>query len=263
MIKLKLKAEESVDKWIYKPNPNDSAQVRLVCFPYAGASAEVFHTWAAGLPDSWEFCGIQLPGRSTRLKERPVKKLDRLLDRLEPVIKSLMDKPCIFLGHSMGTLISFELTKRLHAGNEKLPVMLIASARKAAHIPLGRKPYHTLSYKKGIEMLKKQNPVIPEYILNDDALMKRFLLITKADFEMIEKWPVDENSPDIPVPILTMRGESDNLEIPENIEAWEDLTSDKFRIKAFPGGHFYLLEKQNSETTINEIISAVESWNLI
>ena len=84
--------------------------VRLFCFPYAGVGASVFRPWPAGLPDEVELCGIQLPGRTTRLAERPVASIPVLVDNIATAIMPYLDIPFVFFGHSMGAMLAAEVT---------------------------------------------------------------------------------------------------------------------------------------------------------
>ena len=89
------------------------ARLRLFCFPYAGGSALMFRTWSNALPADVEVCPVQLPGRSTRLTERPFTELSPLIQVLAQALSPLLDKPFAFFGHSLGALVGFELARQL------------------------------------------------------------------------------------------------------------------------------------------------------
>ncbi len=63
------------------------------------------------------------------------------MNRLEPSVQELslqiklyLDKPFTFFGHSMGGLVSFELTRLLYKKYGVNPVDLFISARRAPQI---------------------------------------------------------------------------------------------------------------------------------
>ena len=57
----------------------------------------------------------RLPGRETRLDERPIDSMDHLISALADAIAPYLDKPFALLGHSMGAAIAFELARALAA----------------------------------------------------------------------------------------------------------------------------------------------------
>src|ERR1039458_7197841 len=101
------------DPWISCRRPGPEARLRLFCFPYAGAGALIFRTWSDGLPADVEVCPVQLPGRGTRLMERPFTQLSLLIEALAQALVPFLDKPFAFFGHSLGALVSFELARRI------------------------------------------------------------------------------------------------------------------------------------------------------
>ena len=56
------------NSYITCPKPNPQGSLRLFCFPYAGGSSLIFHTWASSLPKNIEICPVELPGRGMQMK---------------------------------------------------------------------------------------------------------------------------------------------------------------------------------------------------
>src|SRR5512139_3085085 len=103
-------AEEQLlaERWLVRPRPDDTAMVRLVCFPYAGAGTAVYHGWADVLPPGVEVLLVRLPGREVRIKEPPFTSLAALVQAFAPILAERLEGPFAFFGHSMGGLIAFE-----------------------------------------------------------------------------------------------------------------------------------------------------------
>ncbi len=111
-----MKTSRLHNNWVACAKPNPQAKLRLFCFHYAGGGASVFRGWRDSLPQSVEVCAIELPGRGMRLRESPFTQLEPLVQHLASTLLPYLDKPFAFFGHSMGGLVSFELTRLLRRG---------------------------------------------------------------------------------------------------------------------------------------------------
>lgn len=125
--------DKSSNKWILFPRPNPAAALRLFCFHYAGGSAQVFHGWPGRLPPSVEMGAIQLPGRGHRLGEPHVRRLLPLSRIAAQELLPYLDKPFVFFGHSLGSLLCFETARSLRRENLPQPAHLFVSATEAPH----------------------------------------------------------------------------------------------------------------------------------
>src|SRR5919108_6600477 len=81
----------------------------LFCFPSAGGSVSSFHAWARRLPPDIELVGAQLPGRGHLVAETPYGAMDPLVADLAQAMWPLLHRPFMLFGHSMGSLVAFEL----------------------------------------------------------------------------------------------------------------------------------------------------------
>src|SRR5206468_11829594 len=100
--------------WFSNVDVRTSPQLRLFCFPYAGAGASVFRNWKREFPQDIEICPIQLPGRESRAMERPMDSLSTIVESIVSEMTPLLHTPFAFFGHSMGALIAFETARELH-----------------------------------------------------------------------------------------------------------------------------------------------------
>src|SRR5437868_14379522 len=99
--------------WIVGARTNHGASLRLFCFPYAGGSSAIYHAWQRHLPPSVEVCAVELPGRGGRHREEPFDRIEPLVEALAQALLPYLDRPFAFFGHSMGSLLSFELARLL------------------------------------------------------------------------------------------------------------------------------------------------------
>jgi medium-chain acyl-[acyl-carrier-protein] hydrolase len=114
-------------KWFVIPKPNTNADLKLICFPYAGGGASTYIPWIKDLPYNVELIIIQSPGRGTRINESPYVNIHSLISNLIKAIPDILDKPYILFGHSLGSRIAFELMRHLKILNYAPPQHFIAS----------------------------------------------------------------------------------------------------------------------------------------
>src|SRR5690606_29917078 len=75
----------------YRPKP--TARKTLLCFPYAGGGATIYHGWQAAMPASIDVCPVELPGRLSRLRDDPIDALEPLLDALTRALAGSFERP--------------------------------------------------------------------------------------------------------------------------------------------------------------------------
>jgi len=232
-----------IDSWIVGRRPNPQARLRLFCFPYAGGPASVFRNWSDGLPTDIEVCPVQFPGRGTRLKEPPFSRLTLLVDALTEALLPLLDKPFALFGHSLGSLVSFELARQLQTNHQTRPVRLFVSAGSAPQIARRGPPIHNLPEKEFLAELSRLKGT-PEELLNNKELMDIVLPSLRADFALYESYRYSSELP-LNCPISTYGGLSDEKVTQRDLEAWREQTSVSFSIRMFPGDHFFLKANQS------------------
>jgi medium-chain acyl-[acyl-carrier-protein] hydrolase len=229
---------DSLSSWLAYRRPNPQARLRLFCFPYAGGSASTFGAWPNYLPAYVEVCPVQLPGREGRLRETPYRRLEPLIDALAQGLLPAFDKPFAFFGHSMGALISFELTRYLRRNAKPQPVHLFLSGARAPHTPDAEPPIHHLGEKEFIEAIKRLDGT-PQEVLQHEELMQILLPYLRADFEVCETHAYQPEEP-LSVPVTAFGGWQDKSISPDKVKAWCEQTSGACNVHMFAGGHFFL-----------------------
>lgn len=219
--------------------------MRLFCFPYAGGGASIFRTWHDRLPQEVEICPVQLPGREGRLLEPPFSDLSTLIDELAVALSSFLDMPYVFFGHSMGALISFELTRHLRQmKHHPLPAHLFVSGRRAPQILDPDPPTSHLPDAEFVEELRRLKGT-PEEVLENEELLHLLMPVIRADFHLCETHTYIHGYP-LECPITAFGGLYDT-EVPRQmIAAWKEQTSSAFRLRFFDGGHFFLHKERDA-----------------
>lgn len=218
------------------PRPNPDAAVRLFCFPHAGGGASLFRPWAAALASHAELVLVQLPGREQRRDEALRYSVHELIDEILPAILPLLDKPCILLGHSMGSLLVLELARRLQATGQGARLKKVFfSACHPPHLPRRR-----ISQLADAEFLAALGAMggTPDNVLHDAELMALFLPVLRADFAVCES-SRDEPAAPLCCPIMVYGGMDDAISL-EHLASWRRYGAGDFQMKLFPGAHFYI-----------------------
>ena len=239
------------DVWIKRTRQDPQTCFRLFCFPYAGGGASIFRTWPERLPSDIEVHAIQLPGREDRLRETPFAKLSALIEALAHVLYPYLDFPFAFFGHSLGSLISFELTRWLRRQKAPCPIQLFVSGSRAPQIPNPDPPIHQLPDVEFIEELSRFNGT-PKAVLANLELMEVFLPLLRADMRLYETYVYDHEAP-LDCPISAFGGLEDEEVSREELAAWYDQTRSRFSMQMFPGDHFFLNGKESNG--VLEVIS--------
>jgi medium-chain acyl-[acyl-carrier-protein] hydrolase len=230
--------------WIKRTRQDPRTCFRLFCFPHAGGGASIFRAWPDRLPSEIEVCAIQLPGREERLREPPFARLSSLIDVLADVLYPYMDLPFAFFGHSLGSLISFELARRLRRQKALCPLQLFISGCRAPQIPDPDPPIHHLPDAEFIKELSRFNGT-PKAVLDNPELMEVFLPLLRSDIRLYETYVYHHEAP-LDCPITAFGGLEDEEVSREELAAWCDQTRNRYSMQMFPGDHFFLNGKQSN-----------------
>ncbi|MEO1634569.1 MAG: alpha/beta fold hydrolase [Cyanobacteria bacterium J06631_9] len=226
-----------MSEWIVRPQPQQSPQLRLLCFAYAGGSAWIFRPWAKQVPSHIEVCAIELPGRGKRLTEPAMTALPALIAELGPQMLPLLNQPFAFFGHSMGALIAFELCRWLRQTVQCLPHQLWVSAARAPHQPVAPPLMHTLSKEDFIARLQQYQGT-PTSVLNNPELMDLMLPVLRADFTLLETYQHLPGEP-FTFPITGLWGQQDTIVTKSEVAAWQTHTY-QFHLWETWGDHFFI-----------------------
>jgi surfactin synthase thioesterase subunit len=206
--------------------------------------ATLFRNWQAALPSSLEVCAVQLPGRESRLRETPFSAMNPLVEALLPALQPLMDRPFAFFGHSMGSAVAAELTVRLAQVGGPQPTHLFVSGRRAPHLPDPEPPLGDLPDEAFLSEINRRYGGIPREILAERELLELLVPGLRADIRALESYrpssPLTFNCP-----VSVFGGSDDTRATHAQLTAWGDQARGAFRVRLFPGGHFYLNEARS------------------
>lgn len=225
--------------WLRCFHPVPSASRRLVCLPHAGGSASYYFALSKALLGNLgnvDVVAIQYPGRQDRRAERCRESIAELADEITTVVRPLADRPLTFFGHSMGATLAFEVARRLEAEGIVL-TGLFASGRRAPSTH--RDEWIHLRDDAGLIAEVRRLSGTEAQLLDDDELVRMVLPAIRSDYQAIETYRY-QPGPDVSCPVVALIGTDDPKMTMDEATAWARHTTVKFRLRTFPGGHFYL-----------------------
>jgi len=170
--------------------------------------------------------------------QAPFTRLEPLVQALAEGLAPLLDKPFAFFGHSMGTLVAFELARHLRGQSVAGPTHLFVSAGHAPQTAARGHPIHSLPEEKLLDALRRLSG-IPQAVLEDKDIMRIMLPVLRADLAVYETYSYLPERP-LACPISSYGGLSDQRVSRDDMEAWRSQTSASFSLTMLAGDHFFL-----------------------
>ena len=229
--------------WLVREPKRTSRRLRLYCFCYAGGSASTYASWQAQLDPAIEVCAVQLPGRGSRMAERPFTAMPELIKALALVIGREDSLPFAFFGHSLGGLLAFELARYQKLHYMRMPEHLIVSGCDAPQFRSPSRRLHALPDHELIDVLKDFNGT-PPGVLEHRELMDLLLPTIRADFALVDDYVYRPGLP-LKMPITVLAGRRDDHTV-EQVEGWRKETLSDCHVHWFNGDHFFILPEQQA-----------------
>ncbi|MFB6633427.1 thioesterase II family protein [Streptomyces sp. NPDC056362] len=224
--------------------PVPGATLRLFLFHHAGGSHLLYRAWEQLFPADWEVCVLDAPGRG-RLSGVPL--IDNVEDLVTYFARELLpwtDRPFAFFGHSMGSLVAYELTRRLTAEGRTPPVWLGVSAcgaaPRSAPDTTAPRARHLLTDEELRDWLRSVGGT-PAAVLDDEDAWSHFGPTFRNDFALVDTWRPRADAAPLRVPVSAFGGADDPVVGWERLAAWEGRTERFLGVDMLDGGHFYLV----------------------
>ena len=227
---------------------------KVIFFPYAGASAYSYATWKKYFPDDIELCFLELAGRGARMKEPFYKNVKEAVDDVFSILKKeVQDSNYYIFGHSMGSLIAFELFYKIEEENFKLPNHIFFSGRNPPDLCKSLKKISHLNDLEFLNEVKKYGGILEE-IYSDDELRDIFIPILRADFKLLEDYEYIKHNSQINCNITALYGKNDMSTSREKIRKWKNHAGKDFTLVQFLGEHFFCLQPNECRRIIKRIV---------
>ncbi|MGX7824485.1 thioesterase II family protein [Actinokineospora sp. 24-640] len=230
----------TTDRWIRRFHPAPGAKARLLVLPHAGGAASYYFPLSRELAPDIEVLSVQYPGRQDRRDEPFVESVADFADVLADIVEPYTDSPLALFGHSMGASVAFELALRLRECGVP-PTCLVASGRRAPVAHRDERVHERDDAGLLAEIRSLDGTQGP--LLNDPEILAMVLPAIRADYRVAETYRHTPGTP-LACPIAVLIGEDDPKVTRAEAERWAEHTTGPCAVEAFPGGHFYLADRQ-------------------
>jgi surfactin synthase thioesterase subunit len=231
--------------------------MKLLCFPYAGATGVAFLKWEKYMIET-KVLPLELPGKGGRMAEPLCQTIEEMVDDLKKQMMKLIEpeEDYAVYGHSMGCILIYELLHELWAMGFPLPVHVFMSGKNPPDTEM-EKTIYKLNDAEFIEKVVEMGGMDERFFKNP-TLAKLFLPILRTDMNMVENYCNKEKKQRLPVDVSFFFSSEDEWVNSEYVKRWADYIAGSFRIYYFAGGHFFIFEQEEKITgIINETLSNI------
>lgn len=238
----------------YNREPITEGSHLVICFHHAGGTGATFMHWnRINSIKNLTFVPVELPGHGYRRKESLIVNYSEMVRSIVGDIADMVaDHPYSFYGHSMGAVLAFSVEYQLEQQYGMQAEKVIVAGRFA---PMMEDPNDfriamgDSALLQEIIYLNPQNRAIYE----DHEFIEWFLPVIRSDYTLHESFRYHGEV--ISASLVAHSGLQDvGCQLSE-MNRWREVTTGKFKIKEFSGGHFFPhnLGKVYVEEVINEV----------
>lgn len=228
--------------WFASSEPKEgiAPPIRLLGFPFAGASSAAFYGLKQQLAGRFCVDGVDLPGRWGRMSEEPFVRMAPLVRALVSVLAASTDtRPYGLYGHSVGALIAFEVARAIGDAGLRPPLFLAVGGCIAPQEVVVKTPIHALPEADFVHQVHDRYGALPPQALASKRLLGALLPALRADIEIFETYRCAARAA-LDLPILALGGSDDAMLAPTALPAWGWQTHRIFRAATLAGGHLFL-----------------------
>jgi surfactin synthase thioesterase subunit len=206
--------------------------VRLFCFHHAGGNGAMFNTWSRALGPRIEVVAVEI------LNRERFATLRQLVDEVNDQLRSALNGPHAFFGHSFGALLAYRLACLRAASGSPMPRALMVSSFAPPHLPAPISAVDHLDNQQLTALLSDLGGIPPE-LAEWPALRDMTVAAARIDLRLCT---TDEDAEQValPCPIHAFGGSDDPLVTESDLSEWRSRTSAEFSVHVLRGGHFYL-----------------------
>lgn len=238
----------------------ETSEIIIYGFPFAAGSQYSYNNFAKNTPEGINWKSMDYAGRGKRIFEKPIINIHNIVeDFLEKLIDKL-EKPYVFYGHSMGSLVAYLLTVEIQKRNLPMPQHLFLSGRGGACIPEKFRNAENMTQEEIISEILVMDGKI-EHLLNNPKLLNAYEQVLRADLQALESYDYQLGAKvKLPVEATVLIGSHD-IYTPEQAFLWQNEFMNPIDFHVMDGGHFFIFE--HYQTIIDIVIKNIKCDVLI
>ncbi len=223
--------------------------MRLFCFHHAGGGRAMFNAWNRALGPRVEVVPVEVGNRERFASLR------QLVDEVNDRLRSALDGPHVFFGHSFGALLAYRLACQRAFAGSTLPRALFVSSYAPPHLPAPIPLVDHLDDDQLAALLSDLGGLPPE-LTEWPALRDRAVAATRIDLRLCM---TDEDAETVVLscPIHAFGGSDDPLVSESDLYEWRSRTTEEFSVQIMRGGHFYLSDGPRLLATLRPLLSTL------
>ncbi|MHB8063776.1 MAG: thioesterase II family protein [Ruminiclostridium sp.] len=233
-------------------------KIQLFCIPYAGGSALIYSQWKKYLHESIELCPVELSGRGKRIGSPFYKSIYEAADDIYNNMKEVLSSNSSYAlyGHSMGSLLVYELLYKLKSSGLCGPRHVFFSGSNPPHINKNKKTLHLLPEKEFIDEVLKLGGT-PTDTFKNEEIAQVFVPILRADFKILETYNYFPKESKISCKVTALTGTDDATVLLHDVYSWKEYVESEFNVVEITGGHFFILDNAQKVVSIinNTLVS--------
>ena len=212
--------------------------MKIIAFTFAGGNKYSFNSF---FNRELNVVVLEYAGRGNRMREKLLTNLDDVIADLFPKVQQQIKarEPYIIYGHSMGSMVAYQICRKIEKLGLPLPVKLIINGVKGPQY-CKEEIISNLPDREFWEEIIKLGG-IPKEIGESTELVDLFAPVLKADYKCVEDYRYDETAEKISIPIDVFYGSEEDI-TPEEIAGWKEVTSAEVNITQLAGNHFFMFE---------------------
>lgn len=216
-------------------------KTKIIAIPFAGGNCHSYNKFANFLPPDFELKSVEFPGRGDRMDEGDIQEITFLAkDIFEKIKKEIKENEYIIYGHSMGTLVGYELAREIVRNKYPLPSCLFFTGRAGPSIV--EEDYISSYPKEAFWQEIRKLGGLPSEILFHEELLDFFEPILRADFKAVESYKYLRMIEPFNIPIHVIAGNQEANITEGNLETWQNETVFPLHKQFLVGGHFFIFE---------------------
>ncbi|CAI2767099.1 thioesterase II family protein [Flavobacterium collinsii] len=220
---------------------------KIIALPFAGGNRYSFNSIEKYVPKNLNWVTLESPGRGNRFREDLLVTVNELVDDLlNQIIPLIENSNYVIYGHSMGTLLGYELTKKIIEKKLKQPTSLFFTGRGApgfSRFDTKKSLLPETVFWKEVEKIGG----LPQEILQCKELLELYYPIMKSDFKAIEDYEFLAMEKPFSIPIHVCMGKDEIGRGEEktslnDMKAWQNETSLPCTFELLEGDHFFIFK---------------------